>query len=135
MYLELTDRTLMEWLEYVLRKATLPGPSFGVLALVTRSLVFGSDALLFARCGRSLPTDDDEESVSSEFESCSGRAIEGTNSAGASRPFLVVVPDIDREPNEKRPLALGADATRRMKREAVAPTDLGLRGPLLVRER
>jgi len=52
----------------------------------------------------------------------------GTESDGASRPFFVV----DREPRLKRPFALGADATLRMKREAEAPTAFGLRGPLVL---
>jgi hypothetical protein len=53
-------------------------------------------------------------------------------SAGASSPFFVVAPD--REPIENSPFALGAEATRRMNREALAPTDFGLRGPF-VRDR
>lgn len=54
-------------------------------------------------------------------------------SAGANSPFLVVADD-DLEPIEKRPFAFGADATRRMNRDAVALTDFGLRGPF-VRDR
>ena len=53
--------------------------------------------------------------------------------AGARSPFLVVADD-DLEPIEKRPFAFGADATRRMNRDAVALTDFGLRGPF-VRDR
>lgn len=49
-------------------------------------------------------------------------------SAGANIPFFVV--EVDRELKEKSPLALGAEATRRMKREAEAPIALGERAPL-----
>lgn len=49
--------------------------------------------------------------------------------SGARKPFLVVDVFAEREPNEKRPLALGADATRRMKRDALALIALGDRGP------
>lgn len=51
----------------------------------------------------------------------------GTHSIGDKRPFFVVA-DGDREAIENRPFALGAEATRRKNREAVALTDLGLRG-------
>lgn len=54
-----------------------------------------------------------------EFDSCEGI---GGASPGDSNPFFVVV---DLAPIANRPFALGADATRRMKRVAVAPTDLG----------
>lgn len=76
-------------------------------------------------CGR--PREEPEEIVSSESAPCSiewGRG--GTGSAGASMPFLVV--DAERWP-VKSPLALGAEATRRMKREAEAPIALGDSGP------
>ena len=49
----------------------------------------------------------------------------GTVSEGAKRPFFV---GVDLGPTEKRPLALGADATRRRNREAEAPTAFGVRG-------
>lgn len=51
------------------------------------------------------------------------------NSAGASRPFFVVVPGAAREPSENRPLAFGAEATRRMNRVAFAPIAFGDNGP------
>lgn len=74
--------------------------------------------------------DEPEEIVSRESVPCStddiGRG--GAVSAGARRPFLVVA-DAEREVRLNRPLAFGADATRRMKREAVAPTDFGVNGP------
>lgn len=79
------------------------------------------------RVGR--PLDDVEESVSSELLSCSVMGTAGISSAGASRPFFVVVPVVLREPSEKRPLAFGADATRRINRDALAPIALGDRGP------
>lgn len=50
-------------------------------------------------------------------------------SPGASRPFFVGAPEAEREPRLKRPLALGADATRRIKRVALAPIALGDNGP------
>ena len=49
-------------------------------------------------------------------------------STGASRPFFVVAAG-GREPMLKRPLALGADATRRMNRLADAPIARGESGP------
>lgn len=121
----------MEWLEYVRRKAIFPGPSVWADAFVTRSLVFLLTLLvLFARPGRAgRPLDDAEETVSSEFAPCSSCGIGGITSAGASSPFFVVVPDADREPSEKRPFAFGADATRRIKREAFWPMILGESGP------
>jgi len=42
-----------------------------------------------------------------------------------------VVADEDLEPIEKSPFALGAEATRRMNRDADALTDFGLRGPFV----
>jgi hypothetical protein len=64
--------------------------------------------------------------VSKELSLC-GTA--GMTSAGARRPFFVVVPWAEREPSEKRPFALGAEATRRMNRVAFAPSALGDSGP------
>lgn len=85
---------------------------------------------LFARCVRvGRPLDDDDDTVSSELDSCSGFGMAGINSAGASKPFFVVVPDVAREPSEKRPLAFGADATRRINRVAFAPKAFGDSGP------
>lgn len=79
------------------------------------------------------PLEDPEDTVSRESVPCSieldtraGRG--GTASAGARNPFLVAG---ERDPSVKRPLAFGAEATRRMKREAEAPTDFGLRGPFV----
>lgn len=79
------------------------------------------------------PLDDPDDMVSKESVPCSSELDTsggkgGTTSAGASRPFLVVA-EADREPRLNRPFALGADATRRMKREAEAPMDLGESGP------
>jgi len=76
------------------------------------------------------PLDDPEDMVSSESVPCSKEfdtrdGSGGTTSAGANIPFFVVA--VDRELKENSPLALGADATRRMKRDAEAPTDLGER--------
>lgn len=65
---------------------------------------------------------------SKELDTRAGRG--GTASAGARNPFFVTG---ERDPNVKRPLAFGAEATRRMKREAEAPTDFGVRG-LFVRD-
>jgi len=78
------------------------------------------------------PLEELEEMVSSEswpwsvsLEVSGGKG--GTESIGASKPFLVVA-DGDREPIENSPLALGAEATRRIKRVADALTDFGVRG-------
>jgi hypothetical protein len=130
MSIMLTCRTLIELLEYVRRKAILPGPS--VSPLLIRALLAGEDML----GGLSLdgrPLDELEDSVSresvpfsSELDISGGSG--GTSSAGASIPFFVV--EVEREPSENKPLALGAEATRRIKRDAVAPIDLGDRGPL-----
>ena len=80
------------------------------------------------------PLEEPEDMVSSESAPCSIELeIEGRRgelaSAGANNPFLVAGEDF--EPMENRPLALGAEATRRMNREAVAPIDLGLNGPFV----
>lgn len=120
----------MELLEYVLRNAILPGPS--ARPLLTRALVEGE-----------LPTtvvdrdegsrDDPDDMVSSESPPLCSRELEpsggmgGTMSAGASMPFFVV--EVERVPRENKPLAFGADATRRIKRDADAPMDLGDRAP------
>jgi hypothetical protein len=56
----------------------------------------------------------------------------GIADSGAKNPFLVAAfacDECDREPSENRFLAFGAEATRRMKRLADAPTDLGESGP------
>ena len=122
----------MEWLEYVRLNAIFPGPSFCADADVTRSFVFLDRWLvLCALVGRGLverPLDDAEDTVSSDVLLSSLCGIEGITSAGASSPFLVVVP-VDREPSEKRPFAFGAEATRRIKRVAFAPNVRGDSGP------
>jgi hypothetical protein len=53
--------------------------------------------------------------------------VDGTIVAGDNRPFFVVT-DGCREPRLKRPLAFGADATRLIKRVAVALMDRAGRG-------
>ena len=80
-------------------------------------------------CRGERPLDESEDVVSNELGPWSLCGIEGMTSAGASRPFLVVVPVVDREPNEKRPFAFGAEATRRMNRVALAPKTFGDKGP------
>ena len=80
------------------------------------------------------PLDEPEDMVSNESVPCSieleisGRRG-GIVSAGANSPFLVAGEDF--EPRENRPLALGAEATRRMNREAVALIALGLKVPFI----
>lgn len=61
--------------------------------------------------------------------SCTVAGMADSPSPGASNPFLVVVPDKEREPREKRFFALGAEATRRIKRVAPWPMALGESGP------
>jgi hypothetical protein len=78
------------------------------------------------------PRDEPEDEVSKESVPrsvpCSDDVVEGitgtggTFSVGASSPFLIVV-EPDRSFGEKRSLALGADATRRINR-GNAPIDL-----------
>lgn len=82
------------------------------------------------------PRDDADESVSREFVPCSDGScaecdIGGIELPGDSKPFFVVV-TFERVLSEKRPLALGADATRRMNRDALAPIALGESGPARV---
>lgn len=105
---------------------------------MTRSFVFGMDIGPPVRSWRDRrPLDDIEDTVSREFvsfselfaDSCTVAGMDGIPSPGAKSPFLVVVPDAEREPSEKRFFALGAEATRRIKREAFWPMDLGERGP------
>ena len=124
---------MIEWLEYVLLNAIFPGPS-DVCAFVTRSFVLNPAFELADRnCRDGAPRDDAEESVSSEFVPCSewDSGIGGTASPGESSPFFVVAFECARPPSAKRPFALGADATRRMNRDAFAPIALGESGPRL----
>ena len=81
-------------------------------------------------CRGGVPRDDADDNVSSEFAPCSecDSGIGGMVSPGDSKPFLVVAP-LDRLPSVKSPFAFGADATRRMKRDALAPIALGESGP------
>lgn len=80
--------------------------------------------------------DDEEDTVSSESVPCSELGAKGGTggmiSAGARKPFFVVADE--REPEKNKPLALGAEATRRINLEAEAPMALGLKGSP-VRER
>lgn len=69
-----TERTLMELLEYVLRNATLPGPSSA--GVVTRSFVFGIFGPLSLRCARGgrlevLSLEDEDDVVSIDVASMS----------------------------------------------------------------
>jgi len=123
----LTFRTLIELLEYVLRNGTFPGRS--AIPLLALALEEGW-APFRVRVGRDVsPLEEPEDRVSSESVPFSNElditlGSGGTGAAGASNPFLVVDED-KREFNENKPFALGADATRRMKRDAEAPIDLG----------
>jgi hypothetical protein len=120
-------------LEYVLRKATFPGPS-PELFTVTLDAEEVPNTLAVV-LNRSLDEVDDivsKESVPFSIEFVVVGKGGGTMSPGAKNPFFVVdpaVPGVDRELSAKRPLALGAEATRRINRVAEAPTDLGLNGP------
>lgn len=78
-----------------------------------------------------VPRDDTEERVSSEFVPCSefDSGIGGTMSPGESSPFFVIALWFERPPSAKRPFAFGADATRRIKRDALAPIAFGESGP------
>ena len=134
--MSLTCPTLIELLEYVLRNAARPGPS-GLVAI--RSLP--ADGLPCVVCARARegPLDDrDDDSVSSECASCPDPPPElgtiagtgGTISAGDSSPFLVALWVGEcRESRENRFFVLGADATRRMNRDALADMFRGDSGP------
>ena len=117
-------------LEYVLRKAILPGTGGSGKPFVS----FPYEAVDGFIARDICPLDEPEDMVSNESVPCSieleisGRRG-GIVSAGANSPFLVAGDDL--EPMENRPLALGAEATRRMNREAVALIDLGLNGPFV----
>ena len=121
---------MIEWLEYVLLNAIFPGPSV-VCAFMIRSFVLCPVLVLADLAERDgAPLDDAEDSVSSEFVPCSDSGIGGTASPGESRPFFVVEPAPPERPlSAKRPLAFGAEATRRMKRDAFAPIAFGESGP------
>jgi hypothetical protein len=113
----LTDRTLIELLEYVLLNAALPGAS------EDPSLARGVELPL--RPERVIrPRQELEESVSKEsvpsFSPLTG-GNGGSDSTGASMPFLVIVAEEEREPVLNRFFAFGAEATRRIKRVADAP--------------
>ena len=99
--------------------------------MVTRSFVLNVATVLAERaCRDGAPRDEADDSVSSEFVPCSelDSGIGGIGSPGESSPFFVVAP-LERLPSAKRPFAFGADATRRMKRDAFAPNALGDSGP------
>lgn len=108
------------------RKATLSGRREGG----SFSATLGKAGL--PRVRRARFEDDVEDIVSIEFvPSLDVRigvgtplleGVVGIITAGARSPFLVATADC-REPRLKRPFALGADATRLMRRDAVAPTD------------
>ena len=110
------------------RKATLSGRREGR----SFSATLGKAGLLKVRGARF--EDDAEDTVSIELvPSPDVRIGEGTPvpvgvagiiAAGARSPFLVATIDC-REPRLKRPFALGADATRLIRRDAVALTDRG----------
>jgi hypothetical protein len=123
-----TSPTFIELLEYVLRNP----PWFGVSVIPLFFRNFMGDQPL---SGEGRPLEELEDTVSNESVPCSNEleVREGTGGAaseGASRPFFVV--DADREPRENNPLAFGAEATRRMKRVAEAPIDLGESGPFVL---
>jgi hypothetical protein len=127
----LTDLTLMELLEYVRRKATLFAPrtdgSF--------SETLGKVGVLTARGARL--EDDADDTVSIELVPSPDVVWDadmppldpaaGAVAAGAKSPFLVATDDW-REPRLKRPFAFGADATRLIRRDAVALTEREIRG-------
>lgn len=125
----LTCRTFIELLEYVRLKAIFPGPSES--PLLTRAFADG-EAKLGGVGLDGRPLDELEDIVSRESVPCSSEletsgGSGGTISAGASSPFFVV--EVERDPSEKRPFALGAEATRRIKRDADAPIARGDNGP------
>jgi hypothetical protein len=115
---------LIELLEYVLRNAIFDGSSAATLfALI---LLDGGDSLP----GNDLFRDDSEDdTVSREF--VPGSELPdggGAESAGARNPFFVVdVGILGLEWN--KPLALGAEATRRINRDAEAVIAFGDIGP------
>ena len=125
----------MELLEYVLRNANLAGPSVTALP---PSVFLDREKFPSGIGFDDAPLDDPDDIVSSEPVLCSNEldasdGSGGTTSAGASKPFFIVE-DIEREPSEKRPFTLGADATRRRKRDADVLMDFGERGPWLDRD-
>lgn len=127
----LTCFTLIEWFEYVRRNATLPGPSGAEREVGSRSFVLPVDTALLARaCRGGCPRDEDEETVSKESAPWSACGIGGRGSPGESKPFFVEIVDDRCEPREKRPFAFGADATRRINRDAPALIALGDSGPV-----
>lgn len=83
------------------------------------------------RAGR--PLDDADDTVSNESAPFSDALVpsstDGTPSPGASKPFFVGTVDVDLELSENKFFAFGADATRRMKRDAFAPMAFGESGP------
>lgn len=120
----------MELLEYVLRKAAFPLVS---PVLFVGILDFDVLESRYRSCRVVRPLDEPEDSVSRESSPWSNEleaplGTEAVPSAGAKRPFLVGT--ADREPDEKRCFAFGAEATRRMKRVADAPMAFGESGPV-----
>lgn len=87
--------------------------------MLRRVLPNGGDGSL-DEVAETRPREDTDDIVSKESVPFSiellARGKGGGLSEGANRPFLVVGVDGDGAEDRKRPLALGAEATRRMKR-------------------
>ena len=122
---------MIELLEYVRRKAALFAPptdvSFSetlgkVRVLTVREARFEDDADDTVSI-ELVPSPDVEWEV--EIPPFGAHAV--AVAAGAKSPFFVTTVDW-REPRLNRPFALGADATRLIKRDAVAPIERGVRG-------
>jgi hypothetical protein len=95
-----------------------------------RSFTESTDAVAGGDNRPFAPFDDEEDKVSRESVPLSELGAKGgtggTISPGAKKPFLVVAGK--REPEKNRPLAFGADATRRINLEAEALIALGVSG-------
>lgn len=79
----------------------------------------GEGSLEEVAAAETTPREDTDDIVSKESVPFSIELLaigKGGGSEGANRPFLVVGVDGDGAEDRKRPLALGAEATRRMKR-------------------
>jgi hypothetical protein len=124
----------MELLEYVLRNGAFGGRSSTLPADLCTLALEGGGAVLCIRGeqGTRVPREEPEETVSRESPSSSEPdvtgGIGGNGEWGARKPFFVLTMEVGLEFAENKFFALGADATRRSRRVAVAPIPFGERG-------
>ena len=125
----------MELLEYVLRNGALGGRSDGLPDALWALVAEGGGAVLSIRAERGIrvPREEPDDAVSRESPPSSRDpdatgGMGGKGEWGVRKPFFVLTTEVGLEFPENMFFALGADATRRSSRVAVAPIPFGERG-------